>query len=306
MAEPVSWTARQLADDARRARDIFRAERLEEPLELYAEFFDLFVPIFSRLIDRIGTLAKEETPVEILAEAMSNDETRMAFRYLTAPPISEDDLKTLADASLSPTAIRRDPASAQRVRDTVLHILDPKRFPWIAQERQPEEAERAAATIASAALAAAQKVQTRRRSDARTSQEEAVKRLLGNAGFIEVRRRDITVLPDAPAPGEFCPESKLGDTRADIVAGLYDRRVLALECKVSNSEVNSFKRINHEAAGKARDWISAFGHRQVVAAAVLSGVFNPDNLASAQAHGLALFWLHRLDDLRDFVESTRD
>ena len=92
----------------------------------------------------------------------------------------------------------------------------------------------------------------------------------------------------------------------DLYNSLYDRRVLALECKASNSEVNSFKRVNHEAAGKARAWIAAFGQRQVVPCAVLSGVFNPDNLATAQGEGLALFWLHRLDDLQAFIETTRD
>lgn len=142
--------------------------------------------------------------------------------------------------------------------------------------------------------------------DAKSDQEEAVKRLLRSMDFAEVNRRDIPFLSDAPGPGSFCSESKLGDTRADLVVGLYDRRVLALECKVSNSEVNSFKRVNHEAAGKARAWIAAFGHRQVVPGAVLSGVFKFENLATAQDDGLALFWLHRLGDLRDFIAATSE
>ena len=62
---------------------------------------------------------------------------------------------------------------------------------------------------------------------------------------------------------------------------------------------------NHEAAGKARAWIAAFGQRQVVPGAVLSGVFKFENLATAQDDGLALFWLHRLSDLQEFIEATR-
>ena len=69
--------------------------------------------------------------------------------------------------------------------------------------------------------------------------------------------------------------------------------------------MNSFKRVNHEAVGKARAWITAFGARQVVPAAVLSGVFNPSNLATAQDERLALFWLHRLGDLQIFIEAPR-
>ena len=305
MLEPIQWTSEQLGDDSARARDRFRAKRLEEPLELYTEFFDEFVPIFDRLIDQIEQLAEHEPDPDILIEVVSNDSTKMAFRYLTAPPISEDDLKTLANAKLSPKALRHEPDSARRVRDTVLHILDPKRFPWITESRNPDQAERKIATVASAALAAAQKVQTKRRNDAKSDQEESVKRMLRDMGFTEVRRRDIPLLRDAPAPGEFCSESKLGDTRADLVVGMFDHRVLALECKVSNSEVNSFKRVNHEAAGKARAWTAAFWQRQVVPGAVLSGVFNPENLATAQGEGLAMFWLHRLDDLKAFIETTR-
>lgn len=82
-----------------------------------------------------------------------------------------------------------------------------------------------------------------------------------------------------------------------VVVRLYDGRVMPLECKVSNSAVNSFKRINHEAAGKARDWIAGFGQRQVVPAAVLAGVFNPLNLATAQHEGLTVYWNDRLADL---------
>ena len=114
------------------------------------------------------------------------------------------------------------------------------------------------------------------------------------------------MLDAAPAPGQFCGESKLGGTRADIVARLYDGRVMPLECKVSNSAVNSFKRINHEAAGKARDWIAGFGQLQVVPAAVIAGVFNPPNLATAQHEGLTIYWNDRLDDLVEFISATAD
>ena len=81
---------------------------------------------------------------------------------------------------------------------------------------------------------------------------------------------------------------------------------MPIECKVSNSAVNSYKRVNHEAAGKARGWITAFGQRQIVPAAVIAGVFNPGNLIGAQTVGLALFWNHRLDDLAEFIRSTQD
>ena len=80
---------------------------------------------------------------------------------------------------------------------------------------------------------------------------------------------------------------------------------MPIECKVSNSAVNSFKRIDHEAAGKARSWIHDFGKRQTVPTAVISGVFNPANLETAQAEGLAVIWSHRLEDLTEFIKASQ-
>lgn len=230
---------------------------------------------------------------------------RTAFRYLAAPPVSEDDLKTLAETTLSPAALRRDIEQARRVQTIVLHVIDPHRFPWIEERREPTEHERTQAVVASAVLLAARKVETSRRSDAKKRQEEAVRAILRDIGFTIVAPRDILLLDSAPAPGEFCGESKFGDSRADLVVRLHDQRAMPVECKVSNSAVNSYKRINHEAAGKARTWVEGFGKRQTVPAAVISGVFNPANLQTAQAEGLSIIWSHRLQDLAEFVESTR-
>jgi hypothetical protein len=298
MQQPRQWTLDELGADATAAAAAFRCQRLDEPLGLYTGFFDAFCPVFRSLVAQLPTLRRDESA---LPDLMTTDDARTAFRYLGAPPISEDDLKTLAESRLTPGKLRDDPEEARRVRDTVLHIIDPHRFPWIREDRAPSERELDIAIVASAALVAAQKVQTRRRGDAKKQQESRVKTLLTEKGFTEVARRDIKLLDDAPAPGEFCPESKLGDTKADVVVCLRDRRVMAIECKVSNSEVNSFKRVNHEAAGKAQVWLHAFGAAGVVPAAVLGGVFKPANLHTAQSSGLALYWQHRLADLSHFL-----
>ena len=305
MAQPRTWPPAELAEDAGAARGRFRRTRLNEPLEQYTRFFDAFTPIFTDLIDRLPSLADEENIRDVMADPVDDEDVRTGFRYLSAPPISEDDLKILAETTLAANVLRRDAEQARRIRDVVLHIIDPHRFPWIGEEREPTREERRIAVVASAALVAARKVETSRRSGSR-EQEEDVKNVLRKIGLVEVSRRDIRMLDDAPAPGEFRGESKLGDTRADIVIRLHDRRIMAVECKTSNSAVNSFKRINHEAAGKARAWLTQFGDRQVVPCAVIDGVFNPANLETAQGEGLAIVWGHRLSDLAEFIEETRN
>jgi len=52
-------------------------------------------------------------------------------------------------------------------------------------------------------------------------------------------------------------------------------------------------------------WIRDFGRRQVVPAAVLSGVFKLHNLEAAQDAGLTLFWAHALDAMVDWIDALR-
>lgn len=304
MIEPRRWSLPELERDAEEAESVFREERLREPLNRYSEFFARFAVVFRGLVDRLPVLARAEDSADTIIEIFSEDDARTALRYLTAPPVSEDDLKTLAETRLSATALRSTPENARRVAALVFRLLDPHRFPWVAESRLPTSDEVERAVVASAALVAAQKVSTSRRSASKV-QEDAVKEVLRSCGFTEdPARPDIETLVDAPAPNRFRGESKLGRTKADIVARLADQRILAIECKVSNSAVNSYKRVNHEAVGKARSWLSDFGRRQVVPAAVLGGVFKPANLATAQEEELALFWAFRLEDLADFLRKT--
>ncbi len=79
---------------------------------------------------------------------------------------------------------------------------------------------------------------------------------------------------------------------------------MAIECKVSNSAVNSVKRLNNDAAAKAEAWLKDFGTVQVVPAAVLSGVYKLHNLIDAQTRGLALFWAHDLGALTRWIALT--
>lgn len=299
---PPLWDAERLEADRLQAIALFKQERLQEPLEQYLDEFDAHRGVVEELLEAtvdLTDLAAAGT------ELLTNRELLRALRYLAGPPISEDDLKVLADARLSPTRVRRDPELVERVISTVLLALDRRRFPWVSEGREPEEAEREAATLASAALMATQRLSTNRRSEGKTAQENAVAEALTFAEFQEVPTRTVRVLSDAPAPGQFCRESLFGSRKADFIIGLGDGRKMPLECKVSNSSTNSVKRLNNDAAVKATRWIEEFGTAQTVPAAVLSGVFKRHNLEAAQGVGLYVFWAHDLSELVDFVVGTR-
>jgi hypothetical protein len=87
--------------------------------------------------------------------------------------------------------------------------------------------------------------------------------------------------------------------------GLWDGRVMPIECKVSNSATNSVKRLNNDAAIKAEVWRRDFGATQVVPSAVLSGVYKLHNLEDAQRRGLALFWAHDICRLVEWISKTK-
>ena len=304
MKSPPRWTEAELTVEANKSRQLFIDERLKEPLERWISTFAKYEMQFQRLFDEYGVANPSSlTPAQLAA--VFRDQLGDALRYLAGPPISADDLKVLADASLAPGVIAANPDQAQRILDTILIAVDPLRFPWIAEEREPTAEERTVAIVASAALITAQRVSTDRRNLGKEAQESAVKAFLTEMGFKNAGTRVINTLADAPEKGEFCGEALVGSRKADIPVRLFDGRLMPIECKVSNSATNSVKRINNDAAVKAGIWHREFGTNQIVPVAMLSGVFKVRNLKQAQTGGLTLFWAHDLARMQEFVESTK-
>lgn len=297
---PPRWDETRLAKDIEASKGFFRKTRLEEPLEAYLAHFEESQGAVRDLLEETVDLSQFTEKMQGL---LANKDALRAIRYLAGPPVSEDDLLVVAEIeTIAPTKITPD--AAKRVAQTILAVLDRERFPWIGENREATEEERERAAMASAVLLAAAKVQTERRGSMSQLQEEQVRLMLLAEAYKEVERRTATTVREAPNPGEFCMESKLGTRKADLLVGLRDTRLMPIECKVSNSELNSIKRINNDAAVKAEVWRRDFGELGIVPAAVLSGVFKLASLVEAQNRGLTLFWAHDLDELAKFLAAT--
>ncbi len=221
---PPRWTDAEFEDDRKKSIHIFRERRMQEPLEQYLEAFEVSRDAIDTLLESTVDLTELlDKAVDVLSDAG----LLSAVRYLAGPPISADDLKTLADdASLTPSRLRADPEMAKRIIEVVLLGVDRGRFPWLSEDREPTEAERQAAVIATAALLAQRSVMTGRANESKDEQEKAVKDRLVEAGFTEVPRRTINNMSEAPEVGTFCGESQFGTRKADIVARLYDGRIM--------------------------------------------------------------------------------
>ncbi len=303
---PTRWTTEQLDSDRRQAEDVFRRERMEEPLEAYLDAFEDVQGAVEDVLESTVDLSQLEDQALTL---LTDPAFLYVFRYLAGPPISEDDLKTLVDThSIAPRTLRNDAGLVQRLVETIRAGLDRRRFPWVSEGREPTEAERQAAILASSALIATQRAATSRRNEGKSAQEEKVREELRRIGLAEISivGREVASLAEAPQPGQFCGnEVTLGTRKADLVVGLWDGRVMPIECKVSNSSLNSVKRLNNDAAVKAEIWRHDFGANQVVPVAVMSGVYKLHNLEEAQQRGLTLYWAHRLTDLGEWIEQGR-
>jgi len=300
----TAWTGEEFERDRQAAIQVFRSERIDEPLERYLDHFDAV----RSTVDTLLTNTADLTQIDAHAIAILTDLNQQeSLRYLAGPPISSDDLKTLVDSNLSRRTLQANPVIVEQAIDTILAGLDHRRFPWVRDRRSPTQAERQAAIIATAAMVAMRRTETARRTTEKTAQEERVAAALIAAGFtrIAIPQGYIATIADAPRPGEFCREVKLGERKADLVVGLWDRRIMPIECKVSNSSTNSIKRLNNDAAAKAETWLKDFGTLQIVPAAVLSGVYKASHLHSAQQRGLTIYWAQGLDAMIEWIDSTR-
>ncbi|MCL4465357.1 MAG: XamI family restriction endonuclease [Chloroflexi bacterium] len=294
---PPQWDRQSLERSRTEAIEVFIEERAAEGGERYRTVLAERIEVVTRLFAATDDLRDLGS-----GNALSDQAGLIeAARYLGGPPVSADDLDTLAETSIA-TRRRLPPDLARKAASVISTGLDQDRFPWLfaVPQRAPTAPERYTAIRWTAGLMAVQRVQTERRNTSAVRQQAKVRGVLRDAGFVEVRNREINVVGDL-ARGEYCVgEVIVAGTKCDVPVGLHNGRLLLIECKVSNSGTNSVKRLNREVGGKAGHWREAFG-QQACTAAVLSGVFKLKNLEDAQDGGVAILWEHDLSSLASFL-----
>ena len=122
------WTLREISRDANIAANRFRERRLGEPKARYLEAFALLEKANNTLLGSLRRLSERPVDASWLAEILSNEDLKTALRYIGAPPISEDDLKTLTGDSLAPTLVGKNPERAQRICDVMIQLSIPRDF----------------------------------------------------------------------------------------------------------------------------------------------------------------------------------
>ena len=162
MKPPPIWSEPELERERERAQEHFRQGRRTEPLELYLELFDDYRRVVEDVFEQTTDLARLSDNV---SELLGDVRKLEVVRYLSGPPVSEDDLKTLIEtSSLNANRLKSDPASVDRLLTFIQDWHDRRRFPWIGADREPSENERHAAILATTTILATRRLETMRRS----------------------------------------------------------------------------------------------------------------------------------------------
>ena len=299
------------------------ARRLAEPGGRYLAHVATRRRALFRLLRLLAAFDPTAPDADVVRAILLDDELFDALRYVSGPPISEDDLAVVVTRSakgMSKTDLKKSKTLAKEVLELICRLSDPVRFPWIGQKRLPSTREIRIAIQSTATLHAAQSLQTERRGFGKEVERHFERRLCA-LGFLKVSGQNSgkpndagTILPNFPAKAQvnqpshhpafphFYGECIVYGRKVDMLIALKSVRIVALEAKDSSAAINSTKRLLNDTAAKAKHYSNAAG-RNVISVALLSGVFKLNDLIAAQDSGLYVVWAHNLDGFLGWIES---
>lgn len=227
----------------------------------------------------------------------------LVFRHLMAPPVSQDQFKLLCPEWSKDAENKSRPASpvaAQKAQQAILTRLDPGLVTW--GSGAPSRKQIRTLLKVTAALIAQQRVATARRTRLAFDQEYAVISLLENDGWMLLPSKLIDTRA-AVLPKHFMHKTRFATKtqpqEVDVACGLKGTYVLAMECKVTNDDTNSVKRIN-DILKKATAWHDHWGSF-VRTAALLEGVVAPKDVQRLTDAKVEVFWSHDLNAFRTWI-----
>ena len=305
---PPVWTPADLARDAQSSLQAFVDRRLSESADRFPAHVKERGHHLGNLIRLLSSFDPYRPDRDLLETILLDSGLLAALRYVAGPPISEDDLMVLVTrkpVSLSRRLIEREPELLDDTMRLICSLADGTRFPWVRTRRRPRPNEIKHAIRATAAMHAFQRLLTERRGYGKQIERMFAEKLtsLGYDKTKAPNKGRITAPIHYPRAREFYGECTVYGRKTDLLFGLSDGRVAAVEAKDSSSVVNSVKRVLNDTAAKADHW-----HRQagsiIVPIALLSGVFGVNDLQKAQAAGLYLVWVHDLAGIDNWLSAV--
>jgi hypothetical protein len=231
------------------------------------------------------------------------------LRHLLAPPISQDQFRLFAKSWIKATEKNGKPvkpAAADQISTVFEERRDRRLTPWLTAKRTPKMAELLATLGTVGPLIASQRLATARRTRLAELQERDAIALLEQSGWLRQQSRLITT-GGALGVREFMHKArfksgKKENQEIDIACGLGDTYILAVECKVTNDETNSIKRMN-DILKKATAWRAHWGN-YVIPAAILEGNIKFADVERLLEAQIEVFWSHRLNYFAEWLEGN--
>lgn len=230
----------------------------------------------------------------------------LVLRAVAAPPVSQDQFRLICP--VYPKGSERSnkglkPSIAKAIDGAIRPYLDPVLTPWLAKGQLPTRAQLRRLLWSVSPIIALQQLSTARRNRLAAEQEQAIIRLLENNGWT----KDPSKMIDTRAqllPRHFMHKTRFATRtqpqEVDIACGLPGSYVLAMECKVTNDETNSVKRIN-DVLKKAAAWKTHWGSF-VRTAALLQGVIAPKDVKRLIDAEVDVFWSHDLSTFEEWLK----
>jgi hypothetical protein len=231
----------------------------------------------------------------------------VVFRHMLAPPLSQDQFSLLC-----PQYPKRNEKSGRAlsaeasigVAEAIRASFDWHLTPWLEDGSAPQADQINSLVEAITPLLSQQSAATVRRNRLSALQESAVVDLLRKKGWAQQSSAPIAVL-DGILRGHFMHKTRFATkTRpqeVDIACGLGNTVVLAMECKVTNDETNSVKRVN-DVLKKSTAWHAHWGSF-VETAALLQGVIAMKDVERLLDAGIHVFWSHDLGEFEKWLDS---
>lgn len=257
----------------------------------------------------VDLLRQSSGLADVQAALVASGRHMTVLRQLLAPPISQDQFRLLAKSWVKATEKSGkpvSPASAAQISAVFEARRDKRLTPWLSAQRAPRMAELLSTLGAIAPLIANQRLSTARRNRLALRQEQDAINVLEQRGWERQQSRLIST-GGALGPRQFMHKARFKSGRKenqeiDVACGLGDTYILAVECKVTNDETNSIKRMN-DVLKKATAWRAHWG-AYVVPAAILEGNIKFSDVERLLEAQIEVFWSHRLDVFADWLEAN--
>lgn len=245
---------------------------------------------------------------EVAKALEENGGHMLALRHLMAPPISQDQFRLLCPTWPKQSEKRSSSLTREQAFEAA-KIFEEWRDPtvgnWLKEGKNPTRSQIRRTLQRAAVLIASQRVATARRTRLANDQELAVVTLLQSEDWKKLPSKSIDNKGDVPAK-HFMHKTRFATKttthqEVDIACGLNGSYVVAMECKVTNDETNSVKRVN-DVLKKATAWKDHWGSF-VVTVALLQGVIAAKDVQRLTDANVLVFWSHDLDKFMNWLNS---